>query len=336
LLPKRPVRGVALIHNVLLNDEAGQTRWLHHALATNSYTTNHLGPNIYSSAAPSNSETPGQPPLSPCPPSSSLSRFLALSSRPSPSCKYYSSFSIIIKRYGRRGSIGNATAPARHHNMCLMSVKEEEAPLPARVTRVRRVSRRYSSPPREIRTTRQSYVEERRPSPPQPPPPPPALPTPPPAIPTPPPAMPPPPQSVAPPAPVPLPPPPPSVKAPSVAPSRGPQGHFVEVEHYSSSDEEDVRSRTTRKSSRSKSSRSKPRSEAPPPASEYSFHEREREFRRERGYSNPPPKQEYETYRYVEAPKIRSGSRGGGYHEGPRASRDSFRREDDYGRRYHR
>lgn len=60
--------------------------------------------------------------------------------------------------------------------------------------------------------------------------------------------------------------PPPSVRAPSVAPSRGPQGHFVEVEHYSdsSSDQEDLRSRTTRKSSKSKSSHSKPRTEAPP------------------------------------------------------------------------
>jgi hypothetical protein len=228
-----------------------------------------------------------------------------------------------------------------------MSVKEEEAPIPARVTRVRRVSRRYSSPPREIRYTRQSYVEERRPSPPMPPP---AIPTPPPPPPPAPPSLPPPPVEM-PPAPAPLPPPPPkslpppsvkapsvkapSVKAPSVAPSRGiPPPAFVEVEHYSdsSSDQEDLRSRTTRKSSKSKSVHSKPRSEAPPPASEYSFHEREREYRRERGYSQP--KQEYETYRYVEAPKTRSGSRG--YHEGPRASRDSFRRTDDYGRGYHR
>jgi outer membrane biosynthesis protein TonB len=237
--------------------------------------------------------------------------------------------------------------------MCLMSVKEEEAPIPARVTRVRRVSRRYSSPPREVRYTRQSYVEERRPSPPMPPPPP-AIPTPPPPPPPPPPSLPPPPVEM-PPEPAPLPPPPPkslpppsvrapsvrapSVRAPSVAPSRVPtQGHFVEVEHYSdsSSDQEDVRSRTTRKSSKSKSSHSKPRTEVPPPASEYSIHEREREYRRERGYSNPPPKQEYETYRYVEAPKTRSGSRGGGYHEGPRASIGSFRRDDEYSRRYHR
>jgi hypothetical protein len=295
----------------------------------------------------------------------------------SPECKYIPIFPVLTqhhyqKRNGRLESIGY-TASLHHRNMCLMSVKEEEAPIPARVTRVRRVSRRYSSPPREIRYTRQSYVEERRPSPPMPPPPPaiptppPAIPTPPPAIPTPPPAIPtpPPPPSVVPPPPAPpsLPPPPkslpppsvrtpsvrapsvrapsvraPSVQAPSVAPSRG---AFVEVEHYSdsSSDQEDVRSRTTRKSSKSKSSHhSKPRTEAPqapPPASEYSFHEREREYRRERGYSSPP-KQEYETYRYVEAPKTRSGSRGGGYHEGPRASRDSFRRNDDYGRGYHR
>lgn len=190
--------------------------------------------------------------------------------------------------------------------MCLMSVKEEEAPVPARVTRVRRVVRRSPSPPpREVRITRQSFVEERKPSPP----------------------------------------PQPEhrtsttihteqrrVSRPpsSAAPSRSTQTHFVEVDHDSSSSEDDVRSRSTRKSSRSKS---KPRTEAP--ASEYSMHERE--FRRERGYSSPRPKQEYETYRYIEAPKHRSGSRGG-YYEGPRASRDSFRRErmvveDDYGRR---
>lgn len=204
--------------------------------------------------------------------------------------------------------------------MCLMSVREEEAPIPARVVRTRRVVRRSPSPPRrEVRITRQSFVEERRPSPPSPP-----RPEPEPAVSTtirteqtrvsr-----------------------PPSV-VPSAAPSRSaPPTHFVEVDHDSSSSEEDVRSRTTWKSSRSKSSVSKPRTEAPAseaPASEYSIHERE--IRRERGYSHPRPKPEYETYRYVEAPKNRSGSRSG-YHEGPRASRDSFRREDDYGRRYHR
>lgn len=62
----------------------------------------------------------------------------------------------------------------------------------------------------------------------------------------------------------------------------------------------------------------------------------EREYRRERGFSSPR-RPEYETYRYVEAPVRRSGSKGG-YYEGPRASRDSYRRErmvveDDYGRR---
>jgi hypothetical protein len=36
----------------------------------------------------SNSETPGQPPLSPCPPSSSLSRFLVSTAHSSPTCKY--------------------------------------------------------------------------------------------------------------------------------------------------------------------------------------------------------------------------------------------------------
>lgn len=201
--------------------------------------------------------------------------------------------------------------------MCLMSVREEEAPIPARVVRTRRVVRRSPSPPREVRITRQrqSFVEERRPSPPSPP----------------------------------RPEPEPRAstiiqteqrteqrrvsRPPSVAPSRSAPTHFVEVEQDSSSSEEDVRSRTTRKSSRSKRSRSKPRTEVP--ASEYSIHEREREIRRERGYSNPPPKPEYETYRYVEAPKNRSGSKSG-YHEGSRVSRDSFRREDDYGRRYHR
>jgi hypothetical protein len=211
-------------------------------------------------------------------------------------------------------------APSSHPptSMCLLSVKEEEPPIPARVVRTRRVVRRSPSPPREVRITRQSYVEERRPSPPSPP--------------------------------RPEPEPqvsattirteqrteqrhvsrPPSVAPPvSIAPSRSAPTHFVEVEQDSSSSEEDVRSRTTRKSSRSKAS--KPRTEAP--ASEYSIHERE--YRRERGYSNPPPKPEYETYRYVEAPRNRSGSKSG-YHEGSRVSRDSFRREDDYGRRYHR
>lgn len=196
--------------------------------------------------------------------------------------------------------------------MCLMSVKEEEAPIPARVRHVRRVVRRSPSPPpRDVRITRQSIIEERKPSPP---------------------------------------PPPPEqrtsttvhteqrhVSRPpsSAAPSRSTQTNFVEVDHdsSSSSSEDDVRSRTTRKSSRSKSSRAMPKTE--PPASEYSVHERE--YRRERGYSSPPPKPEWETYRYVEAPKNRSGSRSG-YYEGPRASRDSFRRErmvieDDYGRR---
>ena len=222
--------------------------------------------------------------------------------------------------------------------MCLLSVKEEEAPIPARVVRTRRVVRRSPSPPREIRIMRQSYVEERRPSPPSPPRP---EPTPQASMTTirteqrtershvsrPPSAAPPsvaPPPSIAPPS---VAPPPPA----SVAPSRSAPTHFVEVEQDSSSSEEDVRSRTTRKSSRSKSSRSKPRTEVP--ASEYSMHEHE--YRRERGYSNPPRKPEYETYRYVEAPRNRSGSKSG-YHEGSRVSRDSFRREDDYGRRYYR
>ena len=222
--------------------------------------------------------------------------------------------------------------PTPRTAMCLLSVKEEEAPIPARVVRTRRVVRRSPSPPRQIRITRQSFVEERRPSPPSPP-----RPEPEPQasmttirteqrtershVSRPPSVAPP---SVAPPS---VAPPPPA----SVAPSRSAPTHFVEVEQDSSSSEEDVRSRTTRKSSRSKSSRSKPGTEVP--ASEYSMHEHE--YRRERGYSNPPRKPEYETYRYVEAPRNRSGSKSG-YHEGSRVSRDSFRREDDYGRRYYR
>lgn len=212
--------------------------------------------------------------------------------------------------------------------MCLMSVKEEpDYTVPARVTRVRRVVRRSPSPPRTARYTRQSYVEERRPSY-NPPPPPEPIPSPPSVHET---------RTVkserrssrAPSRAPSLPPP------PSAAPTRRSESHFVEVDHESSSSssssssDEDVRSRTTRKSSRSKTTA---------PASEYSMHERE--YRRERGYSSPRP--EYETYRYVEAPKDRSISRGprGSYHDGSRASRDGgFRREtrvvieDDNGRR---
>jgi hypothetical protein len=81
----------ALCESISPNDEASQTRWLHYALATKSYT-NHLGPTIHPICPRrlgcSNSETPGQPPLSPCPPSSSLSRFLVPTSHSSPSCKY--------------------------------------------------------------------------------------------------------------------------------------------------------------------------------------------------------------------------------------------------------
>jgi hypothetical protein len=103
-----------LIH--LADDEAGQTRWLHHALAINLYT-NHLGGTInqYSMAAPPPSAAPTlRPPVShhsrpALPPSSSLSRFLVPTSHFSPSCKYiprylYRSFSIIIKRGTGDGS----------------------------------------------------------------------------------------------------------------------------------------------------------------------------------------------------------------------------------------
>ncbi|OQO08837.1 hypothetical protein B0A48_05727 [Cryoendolithus antarcticus] len=199
--------------------------------------------------------------------------------------------------------------------MCLLSPKvEQEYTVPARVTRVRRtsrVSRRSPSPPRVTRI-RESIIEERRPSPER--------------------------TVVAPPT---LPPSPrasttlKSERRTSRAPSVRNETHFVEVEHESdsSSSSDDVRSRTTshtRKTSRSKTTA---------PVSEYSLHERE--TRRERDYGSPKP--EYETYRYVEAPKggpARSRSRGQGtsFYDGPRASQDAYRRErvvteDEYGRR---
>lgn len=197
-------------------------------------------------------------------------------------------------------------------NMCLMNVREEEDySVPARYKRVSRTRRYSRSPPRTERVYRRSYREEHRAPPPAPPPQPAPLP---------------PPQIVEPPPPEPspAPPPPPSVRPSSRHTSRAPsrhsttRSHYVEVDHddtSSSSSSSDVRSRAkshhTRKSSRS----SKP---PPAPASEYSVHEHERELRRSRGYSRP--RDEYETYRYVDAP--RGYGRSSGYQEPARDSRD--------------
>lgn len=88
----------------------------------------------------------------------------------------------------------------------------------------------------------------------------------------------------------------------------------------SSSSSEDVRSRaTTRKSSRKAKS-------VAPPASEYSIHEREKEIRRER---LSPPGPEYETYRYVNAPRDARGSD----RDVVRRERERITIEDGYGRR---
>ncbi|EMC91402.1 hypothetical protein BAUCODRAFT_326863 [Baudoinia panamericana UAMH 10762] len=203
--------------------------------------------------------------------------------------------------------------------MCLIKVKEEEDySVPARVKRVTRVQRYEEPPPRMYE---RHYVEERRPANYAPPPP----------------------RSER--APSTHPPPATSTVAPSThvgtVRSRGtsratsvraPRSHYVEVEDAdetssssSSSVSEDVRSRATSHRTH-KSSRTKATSVAPP-ASEYSVHEREREIRRERGYSRP--REEYETYRYVDAPpgSRRSHSRVGSGSQDARASRDSYRRE---------
>ena len=109
---------------------------------------------------------------------------------------------------------------------------------------------------------------------------------------------------------------------PSRAPSArtGTRTHFVEVEHdadsgtsssssSSQSSLDDLRSRTTHKTNHTrntshtnKSHRTSVSSSHKPPASEYSIHEREKEIRRERGYSRP--RDQYETYRYVNAPPL--------------------------------
>nr|POE63333.1 hypothetical protein CFP56_04236 [Quercus suber] len=179
--------------------------------------------------------------------------------------------------------------------MCLVSVKDEEPYMaPARVKRVTRV-RRYSSPPRVYSRT---HIEERQSFPAAPPP-----------------------HQVAPPPPrsvrAPSIAPPPSAKAPTIRPPstrassmRSPsvhsraRSHYVEVDERlddsassSSSSRDDVRSKTSKATVHTrKSSRSRPG----PPSSVYSLHEREREIRRERGYSRP--RDEFESYRYIDAP----------------------------------
>lgn len=230
--------------------------------------------------------------------------------------------------------------------MCLMRVKEEpDYTVPARVRSYKRTSRRYSSPPRyytddeysrrvsrqyEPRHSDRRYdrysstrvVEERKPS---------TVVLPPPADP---PAAPPAPSVHTSPPPPPVVPPPPSThhsntrletatsvsRNPSRAPSTrtGARTHFVEVEHdedsgssssSSSSSRDDLRSRTTHKTNHTRGTshthRTSVSSSHRPPASEYSLHEREKEVRRERAYSRP--RDQYETYRYVNAPQPDDG-----------------------------
>jgi hypothetical protein len=133
----------------------------------------------------------------------------------------------------------------------------------------------------------------------------------------------------------------PSVRGPpSVAPTRASQRYVqVEVEAESerisiASSDDEILSQTTRRSEGNKShathksshtrvsSHSRtPTIPSPPsvrPRSEYSTHEREREVRREY-----PPKPEYETYRYVNAPSSR-GSR-----ENRRSAYDDPRMSDE-------
>jgi hypothetical protein len=203
--------------------------------------------------------------------------------------------------------------------MCWVTVKDLEVDPPARkVKEVRRVSDYYPSPPPPARISetmsRTTIIEQRRP-----------------------------PSSHhtelrA-----------PSVRAPSVrgppsvAPTRASQRYVqVEVEAESerisiSSSDDEVLSQTTRRSEGTKSrathksshtrvsSHSRaPSVPAPPsvrPRSEYSTHEREREIRREY-----PPRPEYETYRYVNAPSSR-GSREHrkSAYDDPRVSDESYR-----------
>lgn len=220
--------------------------------------------------------------------------------------------------------------------MCLIKVKEDEQDysVPSRV--VRRERRR--SPPRTTRVSR-TYVEERRP------------------------------ENVSvertyiipapPPAPAtiysepshhshrserahsqsPPPPPPPASVGPPASMSRT---HFVEVEaasisSSSSSSSDDARSRTTHKTAKTSKTAKSSKSKSSAPGSEY--HLREKEYRRERDYG-APPREEYETYRYVEPPEPHRHDRGGygrdrgashgsrnSFADDPRASRSSYRRE---------
>lgn len=243
--------------------------------------------------------------------------------------------------------------------------EEPDYSVPARVRTYKRTSRRYSSPPRFYtdneysRRVSRTYepahddrryerysssrvIEERKPSTAALKPPPPADP-PAPSVHT----SPPPPPSI---------PPPPSThhsntkletatsvsRQPSRAPSTGTgtRTHFVEVEHdadsgtssssSSSTSLDDLRSRTTHKTNHTrntshtnKSHRTSVSSSHRPPASEYSIHEREKEIRRERAYSRP--RDQYETYRYVNAPQPDDG------YGPPAPSRRSGSRRD-----YHR
>ncbi|QIW99883.1 hypothetical protein AMS68_005401 [Peltaster fructicola] len=189
--------------------------------------------------------------------------------------------------------------------MCLINVKdEEEEYVPVRVKTVRRISR----PPSPVRSIRRTVVERRSES-----------------------------ASLG-----PLPPsiPPPArseIPAPSVrserpksrAPStRRARSAYVEVdEETSDSSESSVSRHTSHTRKTSKSRRTAP-------ASEYSVHEKE--TRRERDYGRP--REEYETYRYVEPPRSqgRGSSQRNSYYEQPRSSRDDYGRrvtiEDDYRR----
>ena len=226
--------------------------------------------------------------------------------------------------------------------MCLLSVKEEpDYSVPARVRSVRK-SRTYSPPrPSSARYSRTRIVEERKPSgPPLPPPAPSTYPD------------------------YPEPPAPPSPPSGNYNPDRvesrrsrnvayspniqvqQSRSHYVEVEHdtssnssSSSSSNDDLRSRTTRKTSNTRKTgtirpSSKPKTTAPP--SEYSIHERE--VRRERRVSKP--REDYQTSGYVNAPPPdyrgsssrfdeRRASRGSGY----RPSRETVVIEDDFSKR---
>ncbi|KAK5681588.1 hypothetical protein LTS10_006121 [Elasticomyces elasticus] len=187
--------------------------------------------------------------------------------------------------------------------MCLLKVKEEETYEPARVSKRTTRVRRYESPPRVQERSSYYHREEHN-------------------------------------EPLPLPPAPstykaetvrsrrtsraPSVRAPSVRSTT--RSHYVEVEDEtsdSSESSEDVRSRAT--SHRTRKSSRAPKSVAPP-ASEYSIHEREKEIRRERLAPREP---EYETYRYVNAPR---DARSSG-NDVVRREKERITIEDGYGKR---